>query len=182
MIAVLRPQRDLPMKLPSLLTGLALALVGICAAADGVKLGNITIAHPIAHSIDNADVTIDTSHPDVALLVHPAEAPVDETLSSSVFRSMCPVTGQPDYADIFIHYRGPRIGHAALLQYSVSYRHHAAFHEACVERIFVDIRARCRPQSLSVYARFLRRGGIDINPFRSNFEEAPPANVRTPRQ
>ncbi|HWZ72511.1 MAG TPA: NADPH-dependent 7-cyano-7-deazaguanine reductase QueF [Casimicrobiaceae bacterium] len=132
-------------------------------------------------SIDETDVTIDASHPDPELLAH-AGASVDESLRSSLFRSTCPVTGQPDYADVFIRYRGQRIDRAGLLRYLVSYRRHAAFHEACVERIFVDIANRCRPERLSVYARFMRRGGIDINPFRSNFEAAPPDNIRTPRQ
>jgi 7-cyano-7-deazaguanine reductase len=132
-------------------------------------------------SIDETDVTIDASHPDPALLAH-AEPTIDESLCSSLFRSTCPVTGQPDYADVFIHYRGQRIDRAGLLRYLVSYRRHAAFHEACVERIFVDIANRCRPERLSVHARFMRRGGIDINPFRSNFEAAPPDNIRTPRQ
>jgi len=134
-----------------------------------------------AHSIDDAEVTIDASHPDPELLAHGA-ASSEEELSSSLFRSTCPVTGQPDYADIFVRYRGPRIDRVGLLRYLVSYRRHAAFHEACVERIFVDIKKRCRPEKLSVYARFMRRGGIDINPFRSDFEPAPPANIRTPRQ
>ena len=134
-----------------------------------------------SESIDETDVTIDASHPDPALLAH-AEAPADESLCSSLFRSTCPVTGQPDYADVFIRYRGPRIDRAGLLRYLVSFRRHAAFHEACVERIFVDIAKRCRPERLSVYARFMRRGGIDINPFRSNVELAPPDNIRTTRQ
>ena len=134
-----------------------------------------------SESIDETDVTIEASHPDPALLAH-AEVPIDESLSSSLFRSTCPVTGQPDYADVFIRYRGPRIDRASLLRYLVSFRRHAAFHEACVERIFVDIANRCRPERLSVYARFMRRGGIDINPFRSNFEQAPPDNIRTRRQ
>ena len=81
-----------------------------------------------------------------------------------------------------LRYRGARIDHEGLLRYLVSYRKYAAFHEACVERIFVDVLERCRPQALSVYARFLRRGGIDINPFRSNFEARPPDAIRTPRQ
>jgi 7-cyano-7-deazaguanine reductase len=132
-------------------------------------------------SIDETEVTIEASRPDPALLAH-AEASVDEALCSSLFRSTCPVTGQPDYADVFIRYRGPRIDRAGLLRYLVSFRRHAAFHEACVERIFVDIANRCRPERLSVYARFMRRGGIDINPFRSNFELAAPDNIRTPRQ
>ena len=134
-----------------------------------------------SESIDETDVTIDASRPDPALLAH-AEAPTDESLCSSLFRSTCPVTGQPDYADVFIRYRGPRIDRAGLLRYLVSFRRHAAFHEACVERIFVDIAKRCRPERLSVYARFMRRGGIDINPFRSNVELAPPDNIRTTRQ
>jgi 7-cyano-7-deazaguanine reductase len=134
-----------------------------------------------AESIDETDIFIDVSEPDPAPLAH-AGASVDESLSSSLFRSTCPVTGQPDYADIFIRYRGPRIDREGLLRYLVSYRRHAAFHEACVERIFVDILERCRPERLSVYARFMRRGGIDINPFRSNYEPAPPDNLRTPRQ
>ena len=139
------------------------------------------VASTRSESIDETDVTIEASHPDPALLAH-AEAPIDESLSSSLFRSTCPVTGQPDYADVFIRYRGPRIDRASLLRYLVSFRRHAAFHEACVERIFVDIANRCRPERLSVYARFMRRGGIDINPFRSNFEQAPPDNIRTRRQ
>ena len=81
-----------------------------------------------------------------------------------------------------LRYRGPRIDRESLLRYLISYRKHAAFHEACVERIFVEVLERCRPQALSVYARFMRRGGIDINPFRSNFESRPPDAVRTPRQ
>ena len=139
------------------------------------------VASTRSESIDETDVTIEASHPDPALLAH-AEVPIDESLSSSLFRSTCPVTGQPDYADVFIRYRGPRIDRAGLLRYLVSFRRHAAFHEACVERIFVDIANRCRPERLSVYARFMRRGGIDINPFRSNFVQAPPDNIRTQRQ
>jgi 7-cyano-7-deazaguanine reductase len=145
-------------------------------AAVRAGLGNFG-----AESIDECDATIDASAPDPALLAR-ATASVDESLCSALFRSTCPVTGQPDHADVFIRYRGPRIERAGLLRYLVSYRRHAAFHEACVEQIFVDILDRCRPESLSVYARFMRRGGIDINPFRSNFESAPPANIRTPRQ
>jgi 7-cyano-7-deazaguanine reductase len=139
------------------------------------------VASTRSESIDETDVTIEASHPDPALLAH-GEAPIDESLCSSLFRSTCPVTGQPDYADVFIRYRGPRIDRAGLLRYLVSFRRHAAFHEACVERIFVDIANRCRPERLSVYARFMRRGGIDINPFRSNVELAPPDNIRTLRQ
>jgi 7-cyano-7-deazaguanine reductase len=109
-------------------------------------------------------------------------ATVAETLTTRLFRSVCPVTAQPDIASIEIAYRGPRIDRAGLLRYVVSYRCHAGFHEHCVERIFADIAARCRCEQLTVYARFLRRGGIDINPFRTNAGSPPPANVRTARQ
>jgi 7-cyano-7-deazaguanine reductase len=106
----------------------------------------------------------------------------DETLYSRLFRSVCPVTGQPDYACVQIGYRGAPIDRSGLLRYLVSYRRHPGFHEHCVEQIFADIWRRCRPQRLSVYARFTRRGGIDINPWRSSEAGFPPAHVRTARQ
>ena len=132
-------------------------------------------------SIDDRRTTVDAYTPDPLLLVRGAGF-VEESLRTALFRSNCPVTGQPDYADVLVRYRGPRIDRTALLKYFVSYRQHAAFHETCVERMFIDIGLRCRPEQLTVYARFLRRGGIDINPFRSNFEPAPRRNERTPRQ
>jgi len=116
------------------------------AAPDGVQ------------SIDDTEVTIEAAHPDPALLSH-GTASSEEALSSSLFRSTCPVTGQPDYADVFIRYRGPRIERAGLLRYLVSYRRHAAFHEACVERIFVDIKARCRTENSAFTRASCRRGG-----------------------
>lgn len=99
---------------------------------------------------------------------------VSEELYSELLRSLCPVTGQPDSATVLVRYQGPRIERLPLLRYLASYRRHSEFHEGCVERIFVDIQARCHPQSLTVYAGFNRRGGIDINPFRSNFEQDVP--------
>jgi len=95
---------------------------------------------------------------------------VDETLYSDLFRSNCPVTGQPDWATLTICYQGQRIDHAALLRYLISFRNHCDFHENCVERIFLDIKGRCRPAALTVEANLLRRGGIDINPVRSTVE------------
>ncbi len=92
---------------------------------------------------------------------------------TDLFKSNCPVTGQPDWASVFIKYAGPAIDETGLLAYLISYRNEQDFHEHCVEQIFVDIKERCRPEKLTVYACFLRRGGIDINPFRSNFETAP---------
>lgn len=106
---------------------------------------------------------------------------VDEELYSHLLRSTCPVTHQPDWASVLIRYRGPAINHTGLLRYIVSFRDHAEFHEQCVERIFMDITHQCRPLHLSVYARYTRRGGLDINPFRSNYEDLP-GNVRLVRQ
>jgi 7-cyano-7-deazaguanine reductase len=102
-------------------------------------------------------------------------------MHSHLLRSLCPVTGQPDMGSLYLSYRGPRIDPAALLRYVVSYRQHLDFHEACVERMFMDIRARCGAEQLTVYARYQRRGGLDINPFRSNFETGVP-NARLWRQ
>jgi 7-cyano-7-deazaguanine reductase len=106
----------------------------------------------------------------------------DETLYTRLFRSVCPVTGQPDYACVQIAYRGPAIDAPGLLRYLVSFRREAGFHEHCVEQIFADVWRRCRPERLSVYARFTRRGGIDINPWRSSESRFPPVAVRTARQ
>jgi len=158
-----------------------------CGADVRVALSSLAATQALrreelpGESLDGIDIAVATYQPDATLL-HAGGSTVDETLRSSAFKSNCPVTGQPDYADILVRYRGPRIQREALLRYLVSYRAHAAFHEACVERIFVDIAGRCRPQRLTVYARFLRRGGIDINPFRSNFESAPSVPIATPRQ
>ncbi len=104
-------------------------------------------------------------------------------LASRLLKSNCPVTGQPDWADVQIRLRGVQPDRAGLLRYLVSYRRHQGFHEHCVERIFTDLLRHCAPRTLTVYARFTRRGGLDINPWRSNDPEfAAPANVRTPRQ
>jgi 7-cyano-7-deazaguanine reductase len=107
---------------------------------------------------------------------------VEQALTSRLFRSVCPVTGQPDYASVQLRYRGPRIDAAGLLAYLVSFRRHPGFHEHCVERIYSDVWQRCAPEALCVYARFTRRGGLDINPWRASPGEPPPANLRTARQ
>ena len=106
---------------------------------------------------------------------------IAEDLHTHCLRSLCPVTGQPDIGSVMISYRGPQIDRASLLRYIVSFRQHQDFHEACVERMFMDIREQCGAEQLSVYARYQRRGGIDINPFRSNFEATIP-NTRLWRQ
>lgn len=106
---------------------------------------------------------------------------VEEVLHSHLLRSNCPVTNQPDWGSVLIRYRGPAVDRLGLLAYLVSYRQHADFHEQCVERIFMDILTRCRPESLTVYARYTRRGGLDINPFRST-ESVAPESLRLFRQ
>ncbi len=135
------------------------------------------------HLLDDQDIAIDHyGPPDDAFLQADATAmPVAETLVSHLLRSNCPVTGQPDWGSVQIAYRGAPIDHAGLLRYLVSFRTHNEFHEQCVERIFVDLMQRCAPQQLSVYARYTRRGGLDINPFRSS-TPATPGNPRTVRQ
>ena len=110
------------------------------------------------------------------------EQPVQETLVSNLLKSNCLVTGQPDWGSIQLRYSGPQIDQGTLLQYLVSFRNHNEFHEQCVERIFMDVWTRCKPAKLTVYARYTRRGGLDINPFRSSHPQAAPKNVRTARQ
>ncbi len=139
------------------------------------------IAELPGENIDTARVTIDHYDVDPALL-RARGGSVTEVLRTDLFRSQCPLTGQPDYASVAIAYRGPRIDRAALLRYLVSYRRHPGFHEHCVERIFVEVMAACRCEALTVQARFTRRGGIDINPFRTSTGASPPAGVRTARQ
>ena len=105
------------------------------------------------------------------------------SISFPEFTSLCPVTGQPDWASLQIHYAGPQIDQEGLLKYIISLRSSEDFHEQCVERIFLDILKMCKPQSLTVYARYTRRGGIDINPWRSNFSSGKrPQTLRHARQ
>jgi 7-cyano-7-deazaguanine reductase len=110
------------------------------------------------------------------------EAAVSEVLVSNLLKSNCLVTGQPDWGSVQISYTGAPIVQEGLLQYLVSFRNHNEFHEQCVERIFMDIWTRCKPSKLTVYARYTRRGGLDINPFRTSSPQALPGNIRTARQ
>ena len=134
--------------------------------------------------LDRLDVEIEQFQPDPLLLrAAISEAPVEEKLVSHLLKSNCLVTGQPDWASVQIHYYGPQIEQEGLLKYLIGFREHNEFHEQCVERIFVDILRQCAPQKLAVYARYTRRGGLDINPWRSNFSTGkPPANLRGARQ
>jgi 7-cyano-7-deazaguanine reductase len=133
--------------------------------------------------LDRLDLDIDCYTPDPGLLKALLDtAPVEETLTSNLLKSNCLVTGQPDWASVQIHYRGAPIDHAGLLRYLISFRRHNEFHEQCVERIFMDIWTRCRPSALTVYARYTRRGGLDINPFRTSHSGVSPSQLRGARQ
>ena len=113
--------------------------------------------------IDGLDVQIAASDVDAATLKIVGRQSADEELHSHLLRSNCPVTNQPDLGSVLIRYRGPAIDRESLLRYIVSFRQHNDFHEACVERMFLDIKARCSCEQLTVYARYTRRGGIDGN-------------------
>ena len=134
-------------------------------------------------SLDRMDVECTRYQPAPDLLTAAQdEAPVSEVLVSNLLKSNCLVTGQPDWGSVQISYSGPQIAQEGLLQYLVSFRNHNEFHEQCVERIFMDIWTRCKPIKLSVYARYTRRGGLDINPFRTSHPQALPLNTRNARQ
>ncbi|HPG93797.1 MAG TPA: NADPH-dependent 7-cyano-7-deazaguanine reductase QueF [Dokdonella sp.] len=170
---------------------LLIADLSAAAGADvGVELCRIgtgpasTLATLAGECIDDLDIAIEHyGPPQSELLARTVDAPrVEESLVSHLLKSNCPVTGQPDWASVQVVYAGARIERAGLLRYLVSYRNHDDFHEQCVERIFRDILARCAPERLTVQARYTRRGGLDINPWRSNVDTAEPANSRLQRQ
>ena len=123
--------------------------------------------------LDDLDVTPSDSEPDARMLVVGPEI-VEEQVHSHLLRSLCPVTGQPDWASVWVHYRGRALNRVSLLEYLLAYRQHQEFHEQCVERIFRDISERCEPDFLHVQAFYTRRGGMDINPFRSTDPAARP--------
>lgn len=134
-------------------------------------------------SIDQAEV--DIGHygpPDASMLQADAAILVEEYLHSALLKSNCPVTGQPDWASLHLRYRGPRIDRGSLLRYLCGFREHAGFHEQCVEQVFLDLQQRCRPQWLSVEARYTRRGGLDINPWRATPGQPAPVALRDERQ
>ncbi len=131
--------------------------------------------------IDTLDIECDDYGPPQAEHLRCGDGQVEETLVSHLLKSNCPVTGQPDWASVQIGYTGKPIEHAGLLRYLVSFRTHAGFHEQCVERIYIDLWRRCSPCRLSVYARYTRRGGLDINPWRSS-HAGQPDNRRDVRQ
>ena len=167
---------------------LAQDLSAAAGAAVGVRLStHDAFAREVVRELDGecvdaADVAIDDyGPPKPEYLVADATASVDEALVSHLLKSNCPVTGQPDWASVQIRYAGPRIDRAGLVRYLVSFRRHNDFHEQCVERIYMDVMRRCAPRQLAVYARYTRRGGLDINPYRASYP-GEPGNPRGARQ
>ena len=145
-----------------------------CAAVD-VRVRSLDevsvegVARLPGRCIDDLDVKIaNYDHPRAELLRCDRERVVDECLHSHLLKSNCPVTGQPDWGSVVVDYQGPALDPASLLAYLISFRQHQDFHEQCVERIYLDLQALLKPQRLTVYARYVRRGGLDINPYRSN--------------
>lgn len=133
--------------------------------------------------IDHQDIKITTYEFDATLLENAtSDEEVNESLHSHLLKSNCLITNQPDWGSVQIDYQGKKIDREALLRYIVSFREHNEFHEQCVERIFTDIMKYCQPSSLTVYARYTRRGGLDINPYRSNQSATPGNTLRMARQ
>ncbi|KAF0863923.1 NADPH-dependent 7-cyano-7-deazaguanine reductase QueF [Pseudomonas sp. LD120] len=132
--------------------------------------------------IDELDISVDSyEHPRPELLRCDASRVVEESVHSHLLKSNCPVTSQPDWGSVVVEYRGAALDHASLLAYLVSFRQHSDFHEQCVERIFLDLQRLLKPEKLTVFARYVRRGGLDINPYRST-ETADFSNHRLVRQ
>lgn len=162
-------------------------LSGCAGAPVSVTLFTLDQApHQIAQlpgeCIDNLDIEVDGYEFDATLLQGATGREiVEETLHSHLLKSNCLVTSQPDWGSVVIHYRGPRLDREKLLRYLISFRQHNEFHEQCIERIFTDLKHFCAPEQLTVHARYTRRGGLDINPFRSDWEPVP-ANLRLIRQ
>ena len=133
--------------------------------------------------IDNQDIVIDNYEFDAEYLESStSDDVVEETLHSHLLKSNCLITNQPDWGSVEISYTGNKIDREKLLRYLISFRQHNEFHEQCVERIYTDIMKFCKPSSLTVFARYTRRGGLDINPFRSSHIEKPAHNLRLARQ
>lgn len=132
-------------------------------------------------SLDELDIECDTYTIQPEYLTTETGV-ITETLHSDLLKSNCLVTGQPDWGSVQIIYTGNKINHAGLLKYIVSFRNVNEFGEQCVERIFKDIMQYCQPEKLFVYARYTRRGGLDINPYRANYSVMDIDNVRLFRQ
>jgi 7-cyano-7-deazaguanine reductase len=156
-------------------TPVAVSLLPLSSAPE------ITTRHFEGIYLDNLDITCDTYHTEPGFLSAGHEV-VTETVYSDLLKSNCLVTGQPDWGSVQIKYTGRKIQHEGLLKYIVSFRNHNEFHEQCVERIFMDITKYCQPEKLFVYARYTRRGGLDINPYRATHAVSSVKNMRLYRQ
>jgi 7-cyano-7-deazaguanine reductase len=141
-------------------------------ALDQLESDGVT---PLAGtSLDTQDIDVDTYEVTPDLLATKGDVVVRETLFTHLLRTRCPVTGQPDWGSLWIKYAGVPIDHAGLLRYLISFRNHQGFHEETVERIWRDIHRVCAPDTLTVHAYYLRRGGLEINPYRSDKDAEPP--------
>jgi 7-cyano-7-deazaguanine reductase len=145
------------------------------------NLHHSILAAPPGLCIDGLDVSCE-SYTVTPNLLSASDEIIDETLYSNVLKSNCLVTKQPDWGTLLIDYKGPKISQAGLLQYIVSFRNHNEFHEQCIERIFIDIMQHCKPHSLTLEGRYSRRGGIDINPYRTTEKNYSFSNRRLIRQ
>ncbi len=149
-------------------------LSSVAGADVGVELYSLNremvlTTHIPGQCVDDLDLDSPVYQPDSSLLkVEGGEKAVSEALYSHLLKTNCPVTGQPDWASVWVQYSGPRINAASFLAYVISFRQHQDFHENCVEKMFRDLQLECRAEHLTVYARYTRRGGLDINPFRTN--------------
>lgn len=174
-----------PDELVSVLTADLSAAAGKPVAVRVRSLAEVTaegVSAAPGVCIDDLDVAISNyAHPQPELLRCDRQRVVEESLHSHLLKSNCPVTGQPDWGTLVVHYQGAALDHASLLAYLVSFRQHADFHEQCVERIFLDLLRLLKPAHLTVYARYVRRGGLDINPYRST-ESVVANNRRLVRQ
>ena len=124
--------------------------------------------------LDDLDAGLPAAEPAAEMLEVHGAAHAEEKLYTHLLRSLCPVTGQPDWASVWIHYSGPLLVRESLLRYIIAYRSHQEFHEQCVERMFCHITQRLAPDFLHIQAFYTRRGGLDINPFRSTDPTARP--------
>jgi 7-cyano-7-deazaguanine reductase len=140
------------------------------------------LVSPQGLCLDRLDIEIEEYNPNTSFLKLASQDKVEEVLYSNLLKSNCLVTGQPDWASVQIGYSGCQIEQEGLLKYLIGFRNHQEFHEQCVERIFCDIMKTCKPSKLYVYAQYTRRGGLDINPFRSNTNMHMPAFKRHARQ
>lgn len=146
-----------------------------------VDASELTAQRLPGECVDDLDIAVSDYTPSSAHLVVGEEV-VEETLHSHLLKSNCPVTGQPDWGSVLIHYKGPKLDREGLLRYLIGFRQHQDFHEHCVEHIFTDLMAQAKPKQLLVLARYVRRGGLDISPWRATPGLTPPTPLRLARQ